>query len=102
MDEETTKAAYSKTVYEVSYYCLSKGKDESGKVGNQRQFTAMAYVECTDTSKIESLLKKHYETPVNGVYFVPIIISIYARKGFVITEKDYFHCGIKQCGSRTE
>lgn len=75
------------TVYKVKFYTLSRGKNPNGEAGNLRQSTEIAYIQCRDTSRIEAMLDKYYETPVqNGSYYLPVIENIEAISGFCIIE----------------
>lgn len=76
------------TVYKVKFYTLSKGRDPNGEVGNLRQSTEMAYIQCRNSSCVEIQLSKYYETPVRtGAYYVPVVISIEAILGFCLIEE---------------
>jgi len=75
-------------MYKVDYYTLSRGKDPKGEVGNLKQYCRVAYVWCTDTSKIKSLLEIHYNKPSKGVYYVPVIETIMCLSGHCIVEDE--------------
>ena len=76
------------TVYKVTYYTLSKGKDPNGDIGNVKQFDSIAYIECSSSSRVESLLEKHYTKSVKKIYYYPVIRSIVQVGGHCIIEDE--------------
>ena len=73
--------------YQVTYYTLSKGKSKDHEVGNLLQFHGIAYIYCTDTTKVKGLLEEFYKFPKkSGVFYVPVIESIKLLQGDCIVE----------------
>ncbi len=77
------------TVYKVEYYTLCRGRKASAPVGNIRQASEIAYIECDNTNEIGVLLDKYYEKPHPcGLFYSPVIEIITAIDGHCITKGD--------------
>ena len=75
------------TLYKTEYYTLSRGRQSKGKVGNLRQFSDTAYIQCANTSCVEVRLEKYYETSHHGgIFYHPVITSIEAIEGHTLQE----------------
>lgn len=72
-------------VYKVEYSTLGRGRDPKGKIGNVKQCSDIAFIQCADTTKIKPLLEEHFEQPQPcGLYYWPVIETIIAIKGHCI------------------
>ncbi len=76
-------------VYKVEYYTLCRGRKASDPVGNIRQSSEIAYIECDNTSEIEVLLDKHYEKPHPcGSFYSPVVEIITTIDGHCIRKEE--------------
>jgi len=74
------------STYKTEYYTLSKGKDPNGEPGKLRQFTDIAYIQCSEISKAQGMLEKYFELPRFDIFYQPVITRITEVKGHCIVE----------------
>lgn len=71
--------------YYVEYYTFVKGRKADDSIDySKKGINGVCYVECSDTSEIDGLLKKYSEKSIDEIYCSPVIISIKAVKGHCI------------------